>query len=185
MTKQKATKEKSVKANAPVIAESKLFKTDTEIAKAIVAAEKKGASLQSDYQRIAASAIVHLAKHKDIRIIRRMMEQFPEGLRRNTMLAYLERFGQVTVQNVEQEKGSEQVIVFDAKKKLDLNGALTTQWWKAAKEPEYKPLDLEAMINNVINLAEKRLQKGISADKGDKVDAKTLAGLKALVAKKA
>lgn len=174
---------KANEKKAQVLAQGKLYKTEADIAKAIVAAEKKGNSVQNEYWTIAASLLVHLAKHKDIRIIRRVIEGFPEGMRKNSMLAYFEKFGSVRVlteENAITFKGQKGDIVYDAKRKLNLAGALETPWWKAAKEPEYKAFDLDKMIDNVIRLADRKMKDGVSADKGDKLDAKKLAALKAL-----
>lgn len=184
MTKQVKTKTAPApKVVAQVVTQAQLYKSDAEVSKAILAAQKQGASLQKAYQRIAASALVHLATHGDIRVIRAMIEQFPEGLRVNSMLAYLERFG--TVQVLIDPDTEVQTIVHNASKKLNLAGALETQWWKAKKPEVYKPLDLDAMISNVIRLADARMQKGVSKEKGDNIDAKKLAALKTLVKKTA
>lgn len=169
---------KAKKEVVQIVTQAALYATEAEATKAMERAEKKGTSLQKDYQRIAASLLVHLATHKDIRVIRRMMEKFPEGLRSNTMLAYLERFGQVRV--IVDPETEAQTIVFAEDKKLNLAGALETAWWKAKKEEVYKPFDLDAMIDNVIKLADARIKKGVSSEKGDKLDSAKLDALKAL-----
>lgn len=178
------TKEKE-KVAAPIVKADQLLSTEAEIKKAMEAAEKNAGTVQKQYQRIALSIIQHLAKNKDIRLVRRMLDKFPEGLRANSMKAFLERFGQVRfVTEGDKLKDSTLEVgqaIFDATKKLKLGEAIETPWYKAAKEPEYKPLDLDAMIQNVIRLADARLAKGVSKDKGDNIDANKLRKLKALV----
>lgn len=181
------TKEtKKVKEPVFAITASQLLKTEKAINDAEKKASTNGNTVQQQYHIIAASALAHLAKNKDIRIIRRMIENFPASLRKNAMLTYLERFGQVRVliegdllkpEYKGLDKGD---IVFDKSKTLKLADALSTAWWTAANEPVYKPLDTQAALGQFIAMHERRIKQGVSKEKGDNVDLKLLEKLKAL-----
>jgi hypothetical protein len=90
------------------------------------------------YQRIAVSVIQHLAKHKDIRLARNMLDRMPkELLDVNSMKVFLERFSHVRILTETDtlkgkfkglEKGG--MVVFDSTKKIKLADALETPWWK-------------------------------------------------------
>lgn len=167
-----------------IVSQGKLYATDKQIAEAIVKTNGKAATVQVEYQRIAASALVHLSKHKDIRVVRAMMEHFPESLRKNSMLKYLEVCGQVRVltdADIEggKFKGEAGDIVFDKSRKLHLNDALTLAWWKAKKQEEYRPYSLAAEVARIISIAEKRI-KTADATKGDDIKPEQIAALKAL-----
>jgi len=185
-TKTKLTKEEQ-QVNK-FVKETKLLVTSKQIDAAILEAQSHAMTTQEKYHLIASSILCHLYLHKDILVTRRMLDGMPAGLRINAMKAYLERFGQVrfltagdllTPKYKDLEEG---LAVYDNTKSLKLGEMLETPWYKASNEPVYKPLDLDAMIKNVIRLADARLKKGASEAKGDKLDQSKLDKLKALVA---
>ena len=116
-----------------VITEKDLFKDE----KAASAAEEKavtaGQSLQKTYQRIVCTYLVHLAKHKDIRVIRRMLDNMPQSLRKDSMQKFILQYG--TVKAVEDENGKA-TYHYDGTKKLQLGLALEKAWWLAKAPTE-------------------------------------------------
>lgn len=121
-----------------LIEPDELLKTSSEISKlekelsAVIALDPFIA-----YQKIAVSMLVKLAKDGDITLVRRMIEQFPAALRKNSMLRFLEVHGHVRV-ITEQDKmrvpawKNHEVgaIIYDKLKKLKLGEALCTPWQK-------------------------------------------------------
>lgn len=162
----------------PLVAHAKLYKTSTAINEAIGKVVKKAQSVQLEYQRIACSAIVHLHEHKDIRVIRRLLDTMPEGMRKVAMATFFDRYSQVRFD-------AEGQAHYDANKKTQLGLALEQAWWKTVKESVYTPFVFEAEVQKLIDRAEKRFEKGIDKSKGDALNLAQIDALKALIAKKA
>lgn len=168
---------------ATVVKEIKLFETDSAITKALVSVEKRSGSVMKEYQVIALSLIVKLAKDGDIMLVRRMLDKFPESMRANSMKRWLETFGPVRFAT-EGDKLKDDTIevgiaLFDNSKKLQLGSAMEKMWYTSIKEETYKPMDLDTMIDNIIKLAEARLKKGVKVGV-DNINVDKLAKLKAL-----
>lgn len=155
-----------------------LYKNTKQINTAIANAVKAGNAVQVEYQRIACSAIKHLEEHKDIRVIRHLLETLPEGMRRKSMSAFFDKFASVSFSQNEETGKTE--VTYNKDKKSNLVAALTFAWWKAAVESQYVPFDLAVELAKLINRAESKLKKGVSSEKGDKVSAEQIAQLSAL-----
>jgi hypothetical protein len=159
-----------------LVTEKALYKSTAEINTAVEKAVKQGVSLQTAYQKIACSAIVHLGTHKDIRVIRNILDTLPEGLRKVAMATFFDRFAPVRFDDEGQ-------VHYDDTKKVQLGLALETAWWKTAKEATYTPFVFEAEIQKLIDRASKKLEKGVDTSKGDSLSTEQINGLRALIAK--
>lgn len=175
MTKETSKKPavKAVKVKA-MFKPEQLFKTTAEIEKAVKVAVKSGETLGKAYQRIACSAIVHLSQHKDIRIVRNILETMPPVLRKQAMAAFFDRYASVRVD-------AEGVFHYDAKKKAKLGEALEKPWQSTIRDQEYRPFVFEQAVMELIKKAETRLDKGLHPEKGDKVTIAQVDALKSLV----
>lgn len=115
-----------------------LFRTSKEITKSqkeTSSVIKKSEERHIAYQIISCSLLRHLAEHKDIRLIRRMLEEFPSSLRIDAMQKFLIKYGQISFKLDENGErimeDGKPVLIFDKKKKLHLGEALETPWWLA------------------------------------------------------
>lgn len=175
-TKKDVNDNHEVKAvsNEPLVSKESLYVTQQAIDEAIDRAIVSGNDLQTEYQRVACSVILHVAKHHDIRVARKLVETLPEGLRKRSMSAFLDRFAPISFD----EEG---VMTYDKNKKADIGGSLSFAWWKAASEGKYIPFILSNELQKLLDKAMKRLDKA-NPDKGDVVTGEQVAALSKLVA---
>lgn len=171
MTKVKASNVAKVTTEATnepthVVSRDSLYTTLKAIDTALEAVIVAGNTVQQEYQRIACSSILHLATHKDIRVIRKLLETLPEGMRKKSMATFIDKFAPVSFD----EEGE---VHYNKDKKLRLGEALAMPWWKAAKESVYIPFDFIAQSEQLLMRAAKRLDKA-DAEKGDKITAEQL-----------
>jgi len=179
MTKAKTAKVAEVTTEATaeplhVVSRDSLYTTLKAIDTALEAVIVAGNTVQQEYQRIACSSILHLATHKDIRVIRKLLETLPEGMRKKSMATFIDKFAPVTFD----EEGQ---VFYNKDKKLRLGEALAMPWWKAAKEAVYIPFVFTAEVEKLLMRAAKRLDKA-DADKGDQITAEQLNALAELMA---
>lgn len=147
-------------SSQPALTEDKLLVTTKEIEQAIAAAVTISKDAMELYQLAACSTIVHLHKHSDIRLVRRLIDTIPEGMRKASMMAYFDRFAKVTFDD-------DDVATFDKDKSTDLAGALAMPWYKAKSQESFKPFNLLEVLIRARKQTAKKLEKGIQLDKGD------------------
>lgn len=160
--------------NTRIVSEAKLYGTLQAINTAIATATKAGEKVQVEYQRIAVSVIKHLHEHKDIRVVRNLLDTLPESLRKKAMSEFLDTFGKVRFDD-------QGVAHYDDTKQTQIGLALEKAWWKMSKESVYIPFDFEGEVLKLINKANKRLEKGVDKEKGDKLTKAQVAKLEALI----
>jgi hypothetical protein len=152
----------------PVMTEKQLYTKD-QLNAAITKASTAGMKVQQEYQKIACSAILHLGQHKDIRVIRHILDTLPVGLRKQSLSAFFDAFAPVAFD----EAGE---VTYDKTKAVKLGEALKTSWWLAAKEPVYKPFVFMDELNKLLARAEKRVATA-TPDKGDSLSQKEVTAL--------
>ena len=145
---------------APALTEDKLLTTTKEIEQVIADAVTTSKSAMELYQLAACSTIVHLHKHSDIRLVRRLIDTIPEGIRKASMMAFFDRFAKVAFDD-------DDVATFDKDKTTDLAGALAMPWYKAKVQESFKPFNLLEVLIRARKQTAKKLEKGIQLDKGD------------------
>ena len=164
-----------------------LMKSDDNTAfyNAVLDINTRGAALQLDIHKYLVAVCTRWVETGDVRpavlrinILIEKKELF-RGVRRNAILKWVETnmgFGYIT------EGDNKDKFHANKAKAKALNLAdLTKQenhWYNFKPEPDYKPLDLNAMIANIVAKAEAR-QKTVKET--DAIDAEQLAALKALV----
>ncbi len=151
-----------------------LYKTKSAIDNAINAAKVSTMLLQDEYQKIGCSTLNHLYEHKDITVIRNLMENFPAGLRGVAMYAFIEKFAPV---KFERDKTTRKTVIHFSKErhadmKLDnkevreatLQKAIDTFWNDMAPNQGKEPamFDLEARLKIVAKQARKALDDAAS-----------------------
>lgn len=138
----------------------------SDIEALIESAKVKGNETQRMYQIAGCAVIQHLAKHKDIRVVRKMLESMPESLRRDSMTKWLDLYAPITVD----EEGE---IHYNKDGKVQLGLALEKAWWKAKAVTVYKPFDFVAELEKLQAKARKRYDS-IDVSQGDDVTAQDL-----------
>lgn len=168
------------KKTVPVLSVKQLIKTDSDIQLAIAKAQKAGNTVQLDYQRIACSMLVRLAETKDIRPVVAMIEGMPEAFRKKPMKEFFAAFGNVRIGDTEEDAGK---LYYCGKKKLQLGHALEKAWWTMSKESAYVPFNFETEVQKLIDRATKRMEKGISVEKGDNLTHSQINALRNVISK--
>jgi len=147
-----------------------LFQGVETILKEQVKANTKFGTVQHAYQILACSVIEHVKLHSDVTVMNTFIERMPEGLPRNPMRDFFLKFA-----NVVYDTDTKQ-FKFDGRKPVNLEEALTTNWWKTFKEPDYKPADTLADLKELTVKLSRRMQK-LRPDKGDHVTQSEIAVL--------
>lgn len=160
--------------NQPLVSKAKLLTSTARIEAAIKAAVTNAKSVQMEYQLIACSAILHLGTHKDIRVIRNILDTMPESLRKVAMATFFDRYAPVAFD----EEGQ---VHYDDDKKVQLGFALEQAWWKTVKETVYTPFVFITEVEKLITKAEKRFDSGVDVEKGDELNAAQIQSLRALI----
>ena len=157
---------------AVLFKETELYTGEKAIFKALESAYVQAQDINKEYQKIALSCIKHSMLHGDITVISRLIDRFPEGLRKDSLSAYFDKFGCVNF--IPQNQLDSKNPLFDAKstkvvavyskekrEKMKKDGwylqAATNWWYRAAKQTEYKPVvdieQLQRLIGMLVNKA--------------------------------
>ena len=153
-----------------VVDDAQLYRTSTAINEAIKNVVKAGHSVQHEYQRILCSAMLHVATHKNIHIIRNVLDTVPAGTRKASMCAFVDMFAPVSFD----DKG---VAHYNKAKKLRLADAYKLPWWKAKKEETYTPFVLHTMLGKFLQRCEKHLLVA-KPEEGDLISPEQVAALR-------
>lgn len=141
-------------------------------------------SLDLSWHKLAVSVLAHLCQHRNINVVRNMLEKMSDGQRKNTMFAYLELYGQVRFEKqdviVEGKTKQRTLAMFDKSKSLNLEGAIVNKWFQVQKEAEYKPFDLAAEVSRILEKASKKLTNS-DESKGDFVSPEAVSEVRKLV----
>lgn len=155
------TEAKAKKPVTVLVPSNKFITGQAAIETAIDKAKKAGESVMISLQIIACSTIKHTAEHGDIRVIRKLLADLPEGMRKVAMATFIDKFGTVRFD----EEGE---VHYDKSRKLNLAEAVRTAWWKTAKEAVYVPFNLVQEAQKFYERAVKRFEKQ-DATKGDDI----------------
>lgn len=125
-----------------IVQPDELFKKGKEMNNCDKDIKRNIYSLQILYQRIACSALLHLAQHGNIGIITKVVKEMPWPLCKDSMQKFLETYGPVsfrvdeTTGGLKKDKNGYLVPYFDKKKNLQLGLALENPWWLVKKYPK-------------------------------------------------
>ena len=129
----------------------------SELDKAIKSIATRGKRLDRDIQQAAVSVIHHVQQHGDVTVANSLVAAMPKGSRGNALKAYLESFGRMSWNGKEG-------FVFAKSKTTDMEGATAVMWTEFKPEPEYKPLDVQSTVTNLLTRLERDLEKGVKHD---------------------
>jgi hypothetical protein len=142
---------------ATVPAVIKLVEGESAINKFLDSIKKRGNTLQRDMHVAACSVLAHVAAHKDIRIVSRLIDSFPDMSRRNAVKAWFEHFGPVTF-----ESGK---VTFNHDNPARVGDAMGKPFWtfKANEGAEYAPLNVAELLAKTVKALESDETRGKKA----------------------
>ena len=166
MAKKNTVKEK------PVIT-VKVIKGKANLLTAINVIQVKGKELEKLIHTVAVSILMHSEKHREVSLCNKLIAATPSMVRKNALRDWMLTFGAMTFDN------ETKLMAFNKKGKFDTTKATHNPFYDFVPEKDYVPYDLLAMVTNIINTADKRLEKG---NKKDKIPTNALDTLRKLVA---
>ena len=115
---------------------------------AILSLHDRSQTLQTDMHTVACSVLAHVGKHRDTRVVMKLINAVPDMVRMNSLKLWFETFGNVKFD------GKDTVLTDNPCKIAD---AMKKPFWKfkALEGTPYEPVDVLAMINNMVKKLEK------------------------------
>ena len=145
------------------------------IGKEIDGIKTAAAKLDTRIHVAALSVANHAAEHGDVTLAQKLVESLGKGHRRNALLAWLVKFGPFAPsedgKSVVYAKGAS--FVFDEAK--------AQPWYDFKQEPAFRPFDLDAMLEQLVEKATKALNDKEHPD-AHNVNSAKLERIKALIA---
>lgn len=140
------------------------------IEKAIVSIASRGKTLERDIHKAAVSCLNHADLHGDITLANKLVEAVPTMSRKNALRDWFMAFGKFgyDAQNKALSYAKGGVTLLD--------DAIETPFWAFKPEAEYVPFDITKAVTQLIQRAEKAVERG------DKVPAAKLDQLRKIAA---
>lgn len=124
-----------------------LLGTVKAIETAIANIHAVGQSLQADMHLVACSVLQHVGKHKDTRVLLKLINAMPEMARKNSLIQWFETFGNVKYST------ETKAFLLIADKTVRLGNAVDKPFWKfkANEGAPYEPMDIAKYVEQQIN----------------------------------
>jgi hypothetical protein len=135
------SKTTAVKATTPSVIT--LLTSVKAIETALDSIKKRGDELQRDTHVAACSILQHVGKHKDVRLITRLLDSLPNMTRKNAVKAWFEEFGPVAFDNEE--------VQYIKTGKTRLGDAMGNPFWDFQPEKPYVPVSVEKLLASMIS----------------------------------
>lgn len=123
----------------------------------ISAVGKSAGELQSAIQEVAVQAVGYSIQHSDIRFGQKLFDVLPNGVRRQSLVAFLEKHGNFAWSKEEKcfkfFKGLGEPRTFDEVALMEMN------WASASKETIVSAYDLETIMTKAIKAMEKAFKE--------------------------
>lgn len=148
----------------------KLIEGKTAIDTAIKSIATRGKSLEKDIHVAAVSTLAHADAHGDITLANKLIDAVPQLARKNALRDWYIAHGKFSYDAVNK------AMTFNKKATTKLAQAIATPFWEFKAEVAYVPFDMQAAVLQLVQRAERAIEKG------DKVPTDKLTALKALVA---
>lgn len=128
---------------------------------AIKSIASRGKTLERDIHVAAVSCLNHADKHGDVTLAQKLVDAVPSLVRKNALRDWFMAHGKFSYDM------TEKTLKHNSKGKTQLQVAIDTPFWEFKPEAEYKPLDLQAAILQLVKRAEHAIEKGekLPADK--------------------
>jgi hypothetical protein len=132
-----------------------LLTTVKAIEAGIVSIHTAGQALQTHMHLVACSVLQHVGKHKDTRVLMKLINAMPDMSRKNSLIQWFETFGNVKYST----EGKTFVLVKD--KPIKLGTAIEKPFWKfkATEGVVYQPIDVAALVAQTIAKLTKDAEK--------------------------
>jgi hypothetical protein len=123
-----------------------------------------GQNLQTEMHLVACSCLQHVGKHRDTRILTKLMLAMPDMARKNSLIQWFETFGNV------QYSTDAKAFVIVADKAVRLGNAIEKPFWKfkANEGVPYEAIDLNKWLDQQIKKLEKDMKEVPMNPLGDK-----------------
>lgn len=127
-----------------------LYRGDAIDAK-IEAFHKRGQSMQAEAHKLAVSTLLHVATHKNVAVVHKLLQAMPDALRTNGLRAWFEHFGPVVIVTEGEGVNKVDVITYKAKQ-VDMQAAIDKPFWKftATEGKPYEALDVNKAVNDLV-----------------------------------
>ena len=139
----------------------KIIESAKAIDTAIKSIATRGKSLERDIHVAAVSCLVHADKHGDVTLAQKLVEAVPSLARKNALRDWFMAHGKFGYSM------EEKAFTYDKKATTHTEAAIETPFWLFKPEAEYKPLDLQAAILQLVKRVDAAVEKGekLPADK--------------------
>lgn len=123
----------------------------------ISAVGKTAGELQSAIQEVAVQAVGYSIEHGDIRFGQKLFDVLPNGVRRQSLVAFLEKHGNFAWSK--DEKCFKFFKGLGEPRKFDETALLAINWASATKETIVSSYDLETIMTKAIKAMEKAFKE--------------------------
>lgn len=136
-------------AKKPVALKTSSLYESAVLPKKIEALHKSGQKVQAECHKIACSTLLHIGKHKDVRMAMMVMQAMPEMSRKNGLRKWFEHFGPV---KFSLDGDGNEIAVYDKSKHVQLGEAMVKPFWKfsATEGKAYEPIDVNEEVQKLI-----------------------------------
>lgn len=142
-----------------------------EVSKIIQGIKKSGAKLDKAIQTASVQAIGYSIIHRDIRMANELYNALPNGSRRASLVAYLEKHGNFVYMTTEKQFQffeNPDVDGFDDVIEKEL---LSTPWHEAKKEVVKSSYDVDASFARFLKQVQKAIEDGLEVKSIEKFNA--------------
>ena len=115
---------------------------------------KSAGELQAEIQIAAVNAIGHSIENGDIRFGQKLFDVLPSGVRRASLVAFLEKHG-----NFAYLKDEKKFAYYKAQTSYDEVALLATSWASAKSENIVSEYDVQAMFDSLMKRIESAIKK--------------------------
>jgi hypothetical protein len=129
-----------------------------ELIKKIGAIEKASAKLVKDIQLAAVNAVGYSILHGDVTIAQRLYDAVGNGVRRQSLMTFFEKYGQLYWSSVEKKIKFYKVDGIEFDEKL----LMATPWNDAKKEVIVSEIDAADMVAKLIKRLENSIEKRVT-----------------------
>ena len=100
-----------------------------DVEKAIASIANRGAKLQADMHSAACASLNHAAMHNDPTLLNRLLNAMPKSSRRNSLMVWALKFGNVAL-NADKATKGERPLVYLKGQPADITSAVDTPFWE-------------------------------------------------------
>lgn len=130
------------------------------VEKLISSIGNRGQKLQADMHKAACACLNHAALHNDPTLLNRLVLAMPKSSRRNSLLAWAMKFGNVAL-NDDKATKAERPLVYLREKKAEVFAAIDAPFWELKNVKEGGDAWVYTdYIKNVMTTLKKQAEKG-------------------------